>query len=858
MLRIPGATYRIQLNRNCRFRDVVSLIGYLHDLGITDLYASPILAARPGSLHGYDVIDPTRLNPELGSEEDFQALCRALSGRGMGLLLDIVPNHMAATPDNLWFRDVLARGSASPRAAVFDIDWGADGRIVLPILGEPLPEAIARGAVSIAQTPEGEPVIRCGQIELPLRSGSLGGASPAAVNADPERLEAVVSAQHYRLLFWREGRRQINYRRFFDVSDLIGVRVEERDVFLATHARILEMVSRGEVTGLRIDHIDGLRDPLAYLERLQAEVGDGARRSFYVVVEKILLGAERLRSEWPVFGTTGYDFMNWASDVFVDSDGYDALCRSYSRWTGEDAEFADVVRTEKRRALDRLFPAETDRLTEELARLGLRAGRRESPEQHRRVLSAVAVCLPVYRTYISSETVDARDRFWIETACDGARGMVERSDLPALEFFKGVLLLEFPDALPEQDRSGWLRFVFRWQQFTGPLMAKGLEDTALYVFNVLVALNKVGSSGEPVRAESFHRFAELRAQGWPHTINTTSTHDTKRSGDARARIDVLAEISSEWEAAFGRWARWNRRFRRPVRGRPAPDSNEEVFLYQTLLGSWPFHAEELPEFRERLRAYLVKALREAKRNTSWLDPDPEYEEAVLAFADALLGASSEDAFRRDFLRFFDRVAPLGALVSLGQTLLAIAAPGVPDFYQGTEIWDLSLADPDNRRPVDFEMRRAMLAELDRRQTRDRASLLRELRRDWQDGRIKLYLVSRALRFRAGHEMLFSSGEYLPLAVEGDDRRHVLGFARRKDADWLIAAVPRRLGLRQAGMPFADMALHGELALPAEAPRRWEHVLTGEWLESKPGRPSVLPLDSLFAQFPVAMLSGGEE
>jgi (1->4)-alpha-D-glucan 1-alpha-D-glucosylmutase len=858
MLRIPGATYRIQLNGSFRFQDVLPLVPYLRDLGITDLYCSPILKARSGSLHGYDVTDPTRLNPELGSEGDFQALCRALSDRGMGLLLDIVPNHMAACPENAWFRDVLARGRASARAAIFDIDWDEREQIVLPILGQPLREAIGGGAVGLGRTADGEAVVRCGAMELPLRAGSLGDEAPEAANSDPAKVEAILSTQHYRLAFWREGRRQINYRRFFDVSDLIGIRVEDPEVFRATHALILEMVARGQVTGLRIDHIDGLRDPLGYLERLGCAAGSAGRPSVYLVVEKILLGPEELRAEWPVFGTTGYDFMNRASDVFVDRDGYDALLRSYSRWTGEDADFADVVQREKQRALEELFPAETERLVEALTQLAHRSGRRTPRDSYRRALTAVAACFPVYRTYVRGEGVDARDRAWIDAACDAARAALDPADLPAFDLLRQVLMLEFPPGLTETERGLWLRFVLDWQQFTGPLMAKGLEDTALYVFNVLVALNKVGSSVAPVRAESFHRFAELRAERWPHTMNTASTHDTKRSADVRARIDVLAELSTEWEAAFDRWTRWNGGRRRTVSGRRAPDANEEVFLYQTLLGSWPLRDEELPEFRDRLHGYFVKALREAKRNTSWLDVDAEYEEAVLAFADALLDTPSEDPFRRDFLGFLGRVAPLGALVSLGQTLLAIAAPGVPDFYQGAELWDFSLADPDNRRPVDFAIRRAMLAELDRREAQDRASLLRELRLEWADGRVKLYLISRALRFRADRQELFSEGAYIPLCVEGEDERHVLAFARHHGAHWAAAAVPRRLGLRRGtAAPLEVPALDGVLRLPEQAPRRWENLLTGERLEIAREARATLSLGRLLAEFPVALLRGEE-
>jgi len=929
--RVPAATYRLQFGGGFRFAEARELVSYLDALGITDLYASPLLAARTGSPHGYDVTDPARLNPELGGEEGFAALAGELRRHGMGLLLDVVANHMAADPENPWWCDVLRHGRRSPFANYFDIDWeppraGLAGKVLLPVLDEPYGRVLEKGELvpepgeggfwiryrerrfplspdSSAEVMTPLPGVTVGQpgqpamwelgalAAVPREAGPTGEAlhrAPAGVArsartgpevrapvggglrslaGDPDRLDRLLERQHYRLAFWRVANREINYRRFFDVHELVAVRVEEEPVFEATHGRVLKLARAGLVTGLRIDHVDGLRDPYAYLRRLQERLGASeGDRPFYIVVEKILCGDEELRPEWPVCGTTGYDFLNAVNGLFVDPAGVEALDGLYRRVTGRGADFASVVHEKKRRVVAELFRADLQRLVRHLGRLaeGDRHGRDLTLEELEQALVEVTVHLPVYRTYVRDYVVGTRDRGYLERAVGEARRAKPALER-ALVFLGRVLLLRFPSYLGPEGRRMWLDFVMRWQQFTGPVMAKGFEDTALYTYNRLVSLNEVG--GDPARAglsvAEFHRRNEARLRHWPHTLNSTSTHDTKRGEDVRARIAVLSEIPGLWAARVERWMRLNAPAKRVVRGRPVPDADIEFLLYQTLVGAWPLREEEVPEFRERLRAYMLKAAREARVHTGWLEPDEEYEGALLAFVDRILEPGPENRFLEDFLEFQPFVAYYGALNSLAQVLLKIAAPGVPDFYRGTELWDFSLVDPDNRRPVDFGLRAARLAELQER-TGDPRGLAGELLAGWRDGRVKLYLTWRALRFRRAHRRLFAGGDYLPLGAAGPGRDHLCAFARRLEGTWAVVAAPRlcvRLAGGEAGpesmppaVPPLGEAAWGEttLLLPSGAPEHWRNVLTGEQAVARHG---TLPLADVFRCFPVALLHG---
>ncbi|HEX2252443.1 MAG TPA: malto-oligosyltrehalose synthase, partial [Thermoanaerobaculia bacterium] len=727
---LPTATYRLQIEPGQTLTAAAERVPYLHRLGVTDLYSSPLSEARPGSAHGYDVTDPTRVREELGGEEALRALAVELAEHGMGLVLDIVPNHMAASVENPWWRDVLTRGAASPWARFFDIDWESEavgrGRVLLPVLGASFGEELEGGALRLGREGD-EVVVRYHELVLPVRSArDLQALSDDAGRPDPDLLDAILAEQPYRLALWRLASEIVNYRRFFDISDLVGLRVEDEVVFAETHRLFLRLAGEGLVTGLRIDHIDGLYDPREYLERLQAalaqaggEGGSAGEAPFYVVVEKILAGEEDLPPEWPVAGTTGYDALNALTGLFVDPHGLATLDRVYARYTGLTEGFEEVRYRRKHQALQELFAGELRSLGRHLAALAAadRHARDLPPSELARVLLEVTACLPVYRTYVDDDGPSGQDRELLARALADARARLAPRPLTAAAFaFLERVLTVDPSSAGESEQevaAGWLHFTARWQQLTGPAMAKGLEDTALYVYNRLISLNAVGGEPEgidpPGDAAAYHRRNAQRREQWPYAMTASSTHDAKRSEDVRSRVNVLSELAEGWRERVERWTAWNRGKKRSVRGRLVPDANEEIFLYQTLVGAWPLRDPEEARFAERLEAYLVKAAREAKVHTSWLEPDAEYEEALVAFVRALLDPGP-NRFLDELLGFHALVAFYGAWGSLAQVVLQVASPGVPDFYQGTELWNFSLVDPDNRRPVDWDLRRRLLDE----------------------------------------------------------------------------------------------------------------------------------------------------
>ena len=950
-LRIPASTYRFQFHRRFRFEHAAALVPYLEALGVTDLYASPIFQARRGSTHGYDVTDPTRLNVELGGDGGFESLVKALQERRMGILLDIVPNHMAASEENRWWSDVLESGQGSPFAGFFDIDWHSpkkalDSKVLLPILGGPYGRMIEEQELSLALE-RGGFLVRCHSAKLPvsllsyprilsLRLSSLeetyGPDHPSfrelwdlittiehlpkipAANAEAVReryvaeegikdrlrrlyterheirehidetlrmvngrrndpgsfdpLDRILSEQHYWLSFWRLANEEINYRRFFAVSDLVSLRVEDPAVFDAAHALALRLAGEGKVTGLRVDHVDGLYDPHAYLVRLQQRLkgaeDENPHAGFYVLVEKILGEEEDLPPEWPVHGTTGYDSLNALNGVFLSARGTRTLDEIYARFTGAAPDFRETVYRNKKLIMDTLFAGEMHSLGQHLGRLAEqdRYGRDLPRKELRAALIEVTACFPVYRTYARSGELSARDIRYITKAIKSAQQRTTEASTPVFDFLRRVLLLETPPSLAGAEREEWLRFLMRWQQFTGPIMAKGYEDTSLYVYNRLVSMNEVGGnpSSAGVSVNAFHGRFETAAGRWPHAMNTTSTHDTKRSEDVRARINVLSEIPEEWEKRLLLWSRQNAPRKRVVGGVETPDPVEEILLYQTLLGAWPLREEELPGLQARIEGYMVKAIREAKVHTRWIRPNPAHEAAVKEFAASLLKDLSPDAnpFLADFLPFQRKIAQYGALNSLAQLLLKIAAPGVPDLYQGTELWDFSLVDPDNRRPVDFRQRTRLLHELMTMELQGPGTLARDLLSSWEDGRIKLFVTYKALSFRRERREPFLDGAYIPLPATGGMKEHALAFARKRGDAWAIAAVPR-LATRLAPpgeFPLGVPAWGARTAirLPAEAPGRWRNIFTGEILHASGGDGAKqLHLHAVFHDFPVALL-----
>ena len=937
--RLPSATYRLQLNQDFRFADALKILDYLYQLGISDVYLSPILASRKGSGHGYDVTDPSRINPELGTEEEFAALQAELQNRGMGLLLDTVPNHMAASAENPWWMDVLENGAQSAFAAFFDIEWhphsrSLDGRILLPVLGRPFGEALDAGEIKLtfqdgrfffqyfdslfpltprsyhaileyrvdrlkellgedapafheysgilasvrelaggdrrsAETPS-ERRLRFESSRDRLRSlmassnevASFVEENVAEINGkegDPGSfrfLQRLLAEQNYKLAFWQNLNESINYRRFFAIAELVGVRVEDPLVFEATHGLILRLVAKNPAAGLRIDHIDGLRDPLAYLNKLQERLtSDEVRKdtAAYVLVEKILARNEKLPDDWPVCGTTGYDYLNQANGVFVEREGARRMEEIYSSFVGRKQNFADVVYQKKKLVMNTLLGVEMRTLGRQLAELAAqdRYARELNRGQLIDALIEVTACLSVYRTYIRNMDLPAHATQYIEEALAAARKRAPSLNSACFDFVREVLLILNPPHVLVDQREARLNFVMRWQQFTGPILAKGLEDTSLYVYHPLLSLNEVGGDPNPADAaslEAFYTFLQSGRRG-PGSLNASSTHDTKRSEDVRARLNSLSEMPTEWNEHLELWAKQNAQYKENVGGHEVPDRNEEYFLYQTLLGVWPLDEQESASLLKRVQEHILKATREAMVHTRWTRPNQAHENALLKFVERILSPQDNREFLQDFRAFQEKVAYFGMVNGLSQTLLKIASPGVPDFYQGSEFWDLRLVDPDNRGPIDFTKRAAALDSLVNLES---AHGLSNLADSWQDGCIKLYLIWKAISFRRDHADLFREGEFIPLPSSGAHSRNVAAFIRKKETSFVLAAIPRWLSLIPAkgngGFDWADTML----ALPANSPAEWNSILTRGKLssKSKAGQPRLMAAD-LFREFPVA-------
>jgi (1->4)-alpha-D-glucan 1-alpha-D-glucosylmutase len=813
-----SSTYRVQLHAGFDLDQARALVEYWRDLGITAAYASPVFAATEGSMHGYDVTDPHVVNPELGGRDAFDRFSAAARDAGLGLLLDIVPNHQAATTDNPTWRAMLAEGPGSRAANTFDVDWAGNegvepGLLMWPILGEDVEQEIAAGNLRLERTGDDGWQLRYFDEVLPV-VGPVEG---------PHDVEAVLARQHYRLAQWRAGSKARNYRRFFDVATLAGVRVDDDAVFDDTHELIVDLVRSGAVNGLRVDHVDGLADPGAYLDRLAAVSG-----GVYTVVEKILAVDETLPASWRTDGTTGYEVLNEIMRLFIDPAGRALLEERYLADTG-GPRFDEVERDAKRQVLDELFEPEWERVSRLLVDTAKAAGVDTDLAALVDALATATLAMRVYRTYVNDGPAVGDDRRRIEEACDD----------PAL---RRILL---GDDLPDGAREPRARLLRAWQQLSGPVMAKGHEDTACYRYPVLLAQSEVGGNpGDPVvdAVEDFHgRVAQRHARG-ERGLNASSTHDTKRSEDVRARLVVLSERPSEFETAFAQW--------RADLETPGVAAGEYRFVAQTLLGAWPLDPTELPSFADRMREYLTKALREAKQQTSWLDPDEDHEAAVISLAQRSI-ADAGRVFLGTFGGLLDVVAFHGACNALSQLVVKLALPGVCDVYQGTELWDLHLVDPDNRRPVAYDDRHTMLRGLDGNGDTDR--MCASLRLGWRSGAIKLFVTSRGLRARRDHHDLFVDGEYVPLSVVGAYAAHVVAFARRHGDEWALAAVPRlttqltRPPLFPVGRDvWADTAV----VLPAGAPGEWNDVLCGATFTSADG---AVPVATLLDRLPVALL-----
>lgn len=993
---LPTTTYRLQFHAGFRFGDAGAILPYLEKLGVTDCYASPYLKAAPGSTHGYDITDHSRINPEIGDAEEHAALLAQLKERGMGLILDVVPNHMGILGnENPWWNDVMENGQASIFASYFDIDWFAptrpenQGRIILPQLGDLYGRVLERGELRLGRDegafhvdyhdhrfpidPQSYQTILEGAVEAVV--GALGDEEPAALEyqsiltatrnlpghseTDPERvaernrekeiikrrlaellrdrsdvaeavdasiahlngtpgdprsfdaLDALLETQPYRLAFWRVAADEINYRRFFDINALAALRADREEVFRATHRLIFDIIVRQGATGLRIDHPDGLLDPLEYLERLQLAliVADAALRHresedadripweeiepilrekleardapaaaelarnprLYVVVEKILAMDETIPEEWPTHGTSGYEAMNRINGLFVDSSSAGRFSRGYEQLIENPKSYRDIIFESKELIMDSSLGSELHVLSHQLERIAQRdrMSRDFTLNTLRGALREVIAAFPVYRSYITENHVGPHDRELVDRAIRGARRRNPLIGRSVFDFQRKVLLErpEVPEDLPENEPA-WADFAGKFQQVTSPVTAKGIEDTAFYIYNRLISLNEVG--GEPNRfgtsRDALHKWSARRAERFPFAMTALSTHDTKRSEDVRARINVLSEIPDQWFDAFVRWSDLNARHRSQIDDTDAPDRNEEYLLYQTLLGAWPIDEMDeagWSEFRDRIRGYMSKAIHEAKVNTSWQNPYEEYDQAVDQFIVNILDPKENAAFLDDFLILQRKINRHGRLNGLSQTLLKLTMPGVPDTYQGTELWDFSLVDPDNRRPVDFDHRQAMLDELSRRVDEagdDRSKLARELADAPIDGRSKLYVVWRALQARKRWPALFSTGEYVACPSFGQHEPSLFAFRRTSGPESAVVVVPR-LSVRlsyDGEFPLGESAWKDSgIQLPGVAPgTQYQDAYTGATLATT-GRDgeAVLMAADLFSNFPVALLIG---
>jgi (1->4)-alpha-D-glucan 1-alpha-D-glucosylmutase len=990
--RVPLATYRLQFHKAFTFRDATALLPYLDALGVSDLYASSYLTARPGSLHGYDIIDHNSLNPEIGTPEDYQRLTAELGTRGMGQILDVVPNHMGiAAGSNPWWNDVLENGPSSPYAEFFDVDWDPVKRelankVLLPILGDQYGRVLENQELTLEYA-EGAFRLRYYETRLPIAPRSavpilrhrleglvstLGEGSPplqeyqsiitallnlpARTETAPERvrerlrekevirrrlarltqdcpavqesiqetvriyngkpgdprsfdlLDHLLDDQAYRLAYWRVAAEEINYRRFFDVNELAAIRMEDPAVFRETHRLILALLEQGALTGLRLDHPDGLYDPPRYFQALQGErfaqlaageLGAGATQSepersafreqavqafdaacredpqgsgcrpLYLLAEKILGKGERLPAHWAIHGTVGYEFLNLVDGLFVDGRHERAMTAAYVAFTGQRTPFADLVYESKQLIMQVSMSSELNVLGHRLNRLSERSrySRDFTLNSLTQALREVIACFPVYRTYITGaeETIALQDRACVEVAVAFAKRRNPATNVSVFDFVRDTLLLRYPENADEAYREEQRRFVLKFQQLTAPVMAKGVEDTAFYRYHRLVSLNEVG--GDPERfgvpVEEFHAQCQGRLEKWPHGLSASSTHDTKRSEDVRARIHVLSELPREWRAAVSRWHRSNRRHLGQVEGLPAPDHRDEYLLYQTLVGAWPLAPmgpEAAADFTARMQRYLLKAAKEAKLRTSWVNPSGEYDEALTRFVARILAPGAGNRFLRDFVEFQAPIARLGMVNSLAQTLLKITAPGVPDFYQGTELWDFSLVDPDNRRPVDFARRQALLRALaERIAAGDLEALARELVDHWPDGRIKLYTIHRALAYRRRVPALFQAGDYIPLSTAGSAAEHLVAYARHRATTTALIVVPRLIGALTEGgvrLPLgAEVWTDTRVILPRDIPDGpYVNCFTDTRLRTVPqeGDRALLAAEIL-AVYPVALL-----
>lgn len=896
----PSSTYRIQLHKGFTFRDLQRILDYLHTLGVGTIYASPIMQATPGSMHGYDVTDPHSINTEIGTADELRTMIRDLRKRDMYWLQDIVPNHMAFHPLNYRLMDVLERGDQSPYYRYFDIDWDywqsdLKGKVMVPFLGDELQNCLKQGQIKLAFSGEGflvqyfqtayplslsaYPFIASliqqtgGDDTVPTVLNKLASAAAnanyetwhsakreyiaairqvpaqearvesflAAVNQDHALLKGILDQQFYRLSFWKETDRRINYRRFFTVNELICLRMEDDNVFEEYHRYLFKLYKEKLLDGFRIDHIDGLQDPAHYTRELRSALGDNS----YVIAEKILEAKEDMPAEWPLQGTSGYEFLSFLNQLLTNRKGARQLRAFYQELVPDIPPYQRLIFESKRLILNNYIRGEWENLSHLLESLGLLGNFEKS--RMKEALGLFMLALPVYRIYPDALPLRGRSLLTIHEAFEKA--FREGVDYP--EELRHLRKLFTSPPQNEAEGKNVLLFLKRLMQFTGPLTAKGVEDTTFYIYHPLISHDEVGDSPSPLgmTVQGFHEKMLNRQATTPLSLNATATHDTKRGEDARVRINVLSRIPDKWREHVEHWLEINRPFRKTIEGRTVPQLNDEYFIYQSMLGGFPEDFDVSEEWIKRVQAYLNKALREAKVNTNWTEPDEHYEKGCEEFIQKIL--SSGHTFMSSFVPFVKTVMEHAMVYSLTQTLIKLTAPGIPDVYQGCELWDLSFVDPDNRRPVDFDKRMQYLFQLVVKEEKGKEAVFEYLREHRYDGIEKLYVTWKTLNLRKSQPDIFTAGDYIPLAITGKETI-AAGYARvHKDA-WVLVLFP--FGLVTHEMESAGgLAEDQFVVLPENAPQRWANVFTGAIIDA----PNQISLQDLFKSFPVALLVGNE-
>ncbi|MGE5498638.1 MAG: malto-oligosyltrehalose synthase [Syntrophothermus sp.] len=929
-MRIPLSTYRLQFTPGFGFNSAKKIVSYLADLGISDIYASPIFKAVEGSMHGYDQVDPLQLNPQLGSSEEFEELVKEYKKYELHWLQDIVPNHMAYSSQNQMIVDLLENGPNSRFYDFFDIEWNhphasVRQRLLAPFLGRFYHEALENEELVLKYDAEGfsinyfdnrfplsmESYVDILSFRLSAIRNKLGKndsemikylavlyilrSLPTSEEIDerysqikfvkgmlwelynqneeirnfmneslkifngrkdsPESfdlLDKLLTMQYFRLAFWKVANEEINYRRFFNISSLISLKMENEDVFNRVHDYVLRLIKAGSIDGLRIDHVDGLYDPTNYLKRLRSRTENN-----YIAVEKILEIQEDLPDIWPVQGTTGYDFTNFVNDIFVKRENERKMTSVYQEFTHLLAPPDRVMWEKKKLIIQTRMAGEVERLAFLVEAVSSRDRRGIDITMHglKRALEEILTFFPVYRTYVNGEFYLERDKKYMEEAF---KKISEENPRLSNEFsyICNLLMLNNIDQFPEEKRKNIIDLIMKFQQLTGPLMAKGFEDTALYVYNRLISLNEVG--GSPSRFglsdEEFHGLMTKRLKNWPATMNATSTHDTKRGEDTRTRINVLSELAGEWDERIKHWCEINSRHKSQVKGQAAPEKNDEYFLYQTLIGSWPLDGlKGREDYLQRIKDYLIKAVREAKVHTAWIKPDESYENAYVKFVgDILDGNPPENKFLEDFISFQSKIAWYGYFNSISQLLVKMTGPGVPDFYQGCELWDLSLVDPDNRRPVDYTLRKQYLRELREYEDGNLQKYITKLSEDFSNAKIKIFLTARTLKIRKKYEQLFQQGEYIPIKTEGSYKDSIIAFVRRYNENFSITVVPRFLtGIISPGqLPYGEVWKDTKISLPFEV-SQLNNVITDEQIQSA----GTILVGTILSNFPAAVIIG---